>query len=86
MQNKKAYIIYTKRQYKKLNKIKKDVDKVSKGMLLSYCRKGEKIKIEIKSEIEIKIGYWYLDNHPLGKMNFEINFRMRNQKLKSIFG
>ena len=30
MQNKKAYIIYTKRQHKKTNKIKKDVDKVSK--------------------------------------------------------
>ena len=30
MQDKKAYIIYTKRQYKKSNKIKKDVDKVSK--------------------------------------------------------
>ena len=30
MQNKKAYIIYTKRQHKKLNKIKKDVDKGSK--------------------------------------------------------
>ena len=36
-------------------------------MLLSYCRKGEKIKIEIKSEIEIKIDYWYLDNYPIGK-------------------
>ena len=36
-------------------------------MLLSYCRKGEKIKIEIKSEIEIKMNYWYLDNYPLGK-------------------
>ena len=29
-QNKKAYIIYTKMQHKKSNKIKKDVDKVSK--------------------------------------------------------
>ena len=55
-------------------------------MLLSYCRKGKKMKIEIESEIEIKIDYWYSDNHPLGKMNFEINFRMRNQKSKSIFG
>lgn len=55
MQDKKAYIIYTKRQNKKSNKIKKDVDKVSKGMLLSYCRKGKKTKIEIKSEIEIKM-------------------------------
>ena len=36
-------------------------------MLLSYCRKGEKTKIEIKSEIEIKIDYGYSDNHPLGK-------------------
>ena len=30
IQNKKAYIIYTKTQHKKSNKIKKDVDKVSK--------------------------------------------------------
>ena len=29
-QNKKAYIIYIKGQHKKSNKIKKDVDKVSK--------------------------------------------------------
>ena len=36
-------------------------------MLLSYCRKGKKTKIEIESEIEIKMDYWYLDNHPLGK-------------------
>ena len=55
-------------------------------MLLSYCRKGKKTKIEIESEIEIKMDYWYSDNHPLGKMNFEINFKMRNQKSKSIFG
>ena len=38
---------------------------------------GKKTKIEIESEIEIKIGWRYLDNHPLGKRNFEINFRMR---------
>lgn len=44
-------------QNKKSNKIKKDVDKVSKGMLLSYCRKDEKTKIEIESEIEIKMGW-----------------------------
>ena len=47
-------------------------------MLLSYCRKGKKTKIEIESEIEIKMDYWYLDNYPLGKRNFEINFKMRN--------
>ena len=44
-------------QHKKSNKIKKkDVDKVDKGMLLSYCRKDEKTKIEIESETEIKMG------------------------------
>ena len=43
-------------QHKKSNKIKKDVDKVGKGMLLSYCRKDEKTKIEIESETGMKIG------------------------------
>ena len=56
MQNKISYIIYTKRQHKKSNKIKKRCWQGKQGMLLSYCRKGEKTKIEIKSEIEIKMG------------------------------
>ena len=86
MQNKKAYIIYTKRQYKKPNKIKKGCWQGEQGMLLSYCRKARKQKLKSNSEIEIKIDYWYLDNHPHWKMNFEINFKMRNQKSKSIFG
>ena len=56
MQNKKSYIIYIKRQYKKSNKIKKRCWQGEQDMLLSYCRKDEKTKIEIKSEIEIKMG------------------------------
>lgn len=55
-QNKKAYIIYTKMQHKKSNKIKKRRWQGEQGMLLSYCRKDEKTKIEIKSEIETKMG------------------------------
>ena len=53
-------------------------------MLLSYCLKAKKRKLKSKSEIEIKMDWRYLDNHPFGKKNFEI--KMKNQKLKSIIG
>ena len=65
--DKRAYIIYTKRQHKKSNKIKKDVDKVSKGMLISYCRKARKQKL--KSNLKLK-SKWAIDiriTTPLGK-------------------
>ena len=56
MQNEKSYIIYTKIQHKKSNKIKKRCWQGEQDMLLSYCRKGKKTKIEIESETEIKMG------------------------------
>lgn len=37
------------------------------GYVIILLSQGKKTKIEIESETEIKIGYWYLDNHPLGK-------------------
>ena len=55
-------------------------------MLLSYCHKTRKRKLKSKSEIEIKMDWHYLDNHPFEKKIFKINFRMKNQKLKSYFG
>ena len=51
-----TYIIYTKMQHKKSNKIKKRCWQGEQGMLLSYCRKARKTKIEIESKIEIKMG------------------------------
>ena len=78
MQNKKEHTLYIpKGNIKKSNKIKKRCWQGEQDMLLSYCRKGKKMKIEIESETEIKMDYWYLDNYPLGKRNFEINFKMR---------
>ena len=53
---KKAYIIYTKRQHKKSNKIKKDVDKVNKICYYPIVTRQEKMKIEIESKIGIKMG------------------------------
>ena len=61
-QNKKAYIIYTKMQHKKTNKIKKRCWQGEQDMLLSYCRKGEKnenwnrnLKLKSKWTIDIWI-------------------------------
>ena len=51
-QNKKAYIIYTKRQHKKLNKIKKDVDKVSKVCYYPIVARARKQKL--KSNLKLK--------------------------------
>ena len=48
IQIKKAYIIYTKMQHKKSNKIKKRCWQGGQDMLLSYCRKDKKMKIEIE--------------------------------------
>ena len=57
MQNKKKHTLYIpKGNIKKSNKIKKRCWQGEQDMLLSYCRKDEKMKIEIKSEIEIKMG------------------------------
>ena len=68
MQNKKEHTLYIpKGNIKKSNKIKKDVDKVSKGMLLSYCRKARKRKL--KSNLKLK-SKWTGDiwiTTPLGK-------------------
>lgn len=55
-------------------------------MLLSYCRKTKKRKLKSKSEIKIKMEWRYLDNYPFEKKNFEINFRIKKRKLKSIIG
>ena len=74
---KRTYIIYTKMQHKKIKQNKKK-------MLTRWARygiillsQGEKRKLKLKSETGIKMGWRYLDNHPFGKMNFEINFKMR---------
>ena len=57
MQNKKEHTLYIpKHNIKKSNKIKKRCWQGEQDMLLSYCRKDEKTKIEIESEIEIKMG------------------------------
>ena len=57
MQNKKEHTLYTpKGNIKKSNKIKKRCWQGEQDMLLSYCRKDEKTKIEIESETEIKMG------------------------------
>lgn len=78
-QNKKEHTLYIlKGKIKNQTKVKKRCWQGEQDMLLSYCRKARKTKIEIESEIEIKIVWWYLDNYPFGKMNFEINFKMRN--------
>ena len=63
---------------KKSNKIKKDVDKVSKICYYPIVARARKRKLKSKSETGIKMGWRYLDNYPLGKRNFEINFKMEN--------
>ena len=66
-QNKKAYIIYTKRQHKKSNKIKKDVDKVSKVCYYPIVARTRKQKL--KSNLKLK-SKWDSDiwiTTPLGK-------------------
>ena len=65
-----AYIIYTKRQHKKSNKIKKRCWQGEQDMLLSYCRKAknenwnQNLKLESKWDsgiwITIPLGKWIL--------------------------
>ena len=52
----KAYIIYTKRQHKKSNKIKKDVDKVGKICYYPIVARARKRKLKSKSETRVKMG------------------------------
>ena len=56
MQNKRTYIIYTKMQHKKSNKIKKKMLTRRTGYVIILLSQGKKMKIEIESEIEIKMG------------------------------
>ena len=63
---KRTYIIYTKRQHKKLNKIKKDVDKVSKVCyypIVARARK-QKLKSNLKLKSKWDSGIWITT--PLG--------------------
>ena len=53
---KKAYIIYTKRQHKKIKQNKKKMLTRQARYDIILLSQGEKTKIEIESEIEIKMG------------------------------
>ena len=54
---KRAYIIYTKMQHKKSNKIKKKMLTRGTGYVIILLSQGKKTKIEIESGIEIKMDY-----------------------------
>ena len=54
---KRAYIIYTKRQHKKIKQNKKKMLTRQAGYVIILLSQGKKTKIEIESEIEIKMDY-----------------------------
>ena len=55
-QNKKAYIIYTKRQHKKIKQNEKKMLTRRAGYVIILLSQGEKKKIEIESKTETKVG------------------------------
>ena len=75
---KKTYIIYTKRQHKKSNKIKKDVDKVNRIWYYPIVARARKQKLKSNLRLKSKWTGNIRITTPFGKRNFEINFKMRN--------